>query len=123
MMDELGYFYFKDRCGDTFRWKSENVSTQQVESVLSKICALKDVAVYGVKIPFTEGRAGMAAIADPDYKIDLTQFATEVNKRLPGYSRPLFLRIKSELEYTSKLKRSELSSKFIFSLIVNFFPF
>lgn len=102
MMDDLGYFYFKDRSGDTFRWKGENVSTQQVEAVISKICNLTDVAVYGVKVPFTEGRAGMAALADPQGKIDLKHFSAEVTKRLPNYSRPLFLRIKNSLEFTSK---------------------
>ncbi|NXU75691.1 S27A1 protein, partial [Oreotrochilus melanogaster] len=62
VMDELGYMYFKDRSGDTFRWRGENVSTTEVEGTLSHILNQTDVAVYGVEIPGVEGKAGMAAI-------------------------------------------------------------
>lgn len=51
VMDELGYMYFKDRSGDTFRWRGENVSTTEVEGALSHILNQTDVAVYGVEVP------------------------------------------------------------------------
>ena len=51
IMDEFGWFYFKDRSGDTFRWHGENVSTTEVESIVSNMINLKDVVVYGVEIP------------------------------------------------------------------------
>ena len=51
MMDELGYMYFRDRSGDTFRWKGENVSTTEVEGTLSGLLGQTDVAVYGVAVP------------------------------------------------------------------------
>ena len=41
----------KDRSGDTFRWHGENVSTTEVESIVSNMIDLKDVVVYGVEIP------------------------------------------------------------------------
>lgn len=50
-MDEYGYIYFRDRTGDTFRWRGENVSTAEVEGVISNITGLKDAVVYGVEIP------------------------------------------------------------------------
>lgn len=50
-MDDCGHMYFKDRTGDTFRWKGENVSTTEVEGTLSRLLDMKDVVVYGVEVP------------------------------------------------------------------------
>lgn len=55
VMDELGYMYFRDRSGDTFRWRGENVSTTEVEAVLSRLLGQTDVAVYGVSVPGKQG--------------------------------------------------------------------
>ncbi|XP_029414345.1 bile acyl-CoA synthetase isoform X3 [Nannospalax galili] len=54
-LDEEGFFYFRDRLGDTFRWKGENVSTREVEGVLSLVDFLQDVNVYGVPVPGLPG--------------------------------------------------------------------
>lgn len=61
-MDADGYLYFCDRIGDTFRWKGENVATTEVENVMASILKMKNVVVYGVEVPGSEGRAGMATI-------------------------------------------------------------
>ncbi|KAM7418825.1 hypothetical protein PAMA_016109 [Pampus argenteus] len=54
VMDEYGYIYFRDRSGDTFRWRGENVSTTEVEGILSGLLGHADVAVYGVSVPGAE---------------------------------------------------------------------
>lgn len=48
--DAYGNLFFKDRTGDTFRWKGENVSTSEVEAVLSNLVHYKDVVVYGIEV-------------------------------------------------------------------------
>ncbi|XP_051168610.1 long-chain fatty acid transport protein 4-like [Leptopilina boulardi] len=110
VMDELGYFYFKDRTGDTFRWRGENVSTAEIEAVISNVINLKDAVVYGVEVPGNEGKAGMAAIYDPDKSLNLNNLAEGVQKSLPKYARPLFVRVLAQLPMTGtfKLKKKEL---------------
>ncbi|KAG8448007.1 hypothetical protein GDO86_015200 [Hymenochirus boettgeri] len=104
VMDELGYMYFRDRTGDTFRWKGENVSTTEVEGTLSRLLGQADVVVYGVEVPGTEGRAGMAAIADPSGNCDLEKFGRDLRKTLPVYAHPVFLRILPEVNKTGTYK-------------------
>ncbi|GLH14262.1 Luciferin 4-monooxygenase [Gryllus bimaculatus] len=113
VMDEYGYLFFKDRRGDTFRWKGENVSTAEVEAVISNVIDLKDATVYGVEVPGAEGRAGMVAVQDPEGSLDLQRLAAGVERSLPGYARPLFVRVTPRLQLTGtfKLKKTELQSE------------
>ncbi|XP_025944544.1 long-chain fatty acid transport protein 1 isoform X3 [Apteryx rowi] len=104
VMDELGYMYFKDRSGDTFRWRGENVSTTEVEGILSHILNQTDVAVYGVEVPGVEGKAGMAAIADPKAKVNPNVLYQELQKVLPPYARPIFLRFLPQVDTTGTFK-------------------
>ena len=109
--DKEGFYYFVDRIGDTFRWKGENVSTTEVASVIGSCKGIADVAVYGVSVPGTEGRAGMAAlVVGPEF--DLTAFRRQLAEKLPDYARPIFLRIVPTLEVTGtfKLRKQELAS-------------
>jgi fatty-acyl-CoA synthase len=101
--DAEGFFYFVDRVGETFRWKGENVSTAEVSSALCEMPGVRDGVVFGVEIPGTDGRAGMAAlIVDPTF--DLAAFRTAVQARLPRYARPVFLRLIASLEVTGTFK-------------------
>lgn len=137
MMDEYGYIYFRDRSGDTFRWRGENVSTTEVEGTLSGLLGHTDVAVYGVSVPgrnetvkagkkdeginvgvtsysllfitspvclFTgvEGKAGMAAIGHTGGQFDFDTFLIAVQKALPSYARPVFLRLMPSVDTTGE---------------------
>jgi len=107
--DEGGYFYFVDRIGDTFRWKGENIATSEVSEIITAFPGIKEANVYGVEVPRTDGRAGMAALVVSD-RIDLTEFRDYLLKSLPGYAQPLFFRIceKMEITATFKQKKAEL---------------
>jgi fatty-acyl-CoA synthase len=109
--DAEDYFYFVDRIGDSFRWKSENVSTQEVAEALSGLPGLVVANVYGVRVPGAEGRAGMAALVlDDPTAFDGSTVHAFVRERLPAYAAPLFLRLTAEADLTStfKLRKREL---------------
>ncbi|XP_065323615.1 long-chain fatty acid transport protein 4-like isoform X2 [Gordionus sp. m RMFG-2023] len=107
IQDELGYFYFMDRTGDTFRWKGENVSTMEVEHATAKVLGDKEVVVYGVPVLGMEGKAGMATVIDPTRSItppELKRLFTELSNRLPPYAKPVFIRLSREIDMTSTFK-------------------
>ena len=107
--DEDGYFTFVDRIGDTFRWKSENVSTQEVAEALAGFPGLEIANVYGVEVPGAEGRAGMAALALREGAgFDGAAFFAWTAERLPDYAAPLFVRLVSEPDLTSTFKLRKL---------------
>jgi fatty-acyl-CoA synthase len=101
----MGHAAFVDRLGDTFRWKGENVATTQVERALASNKAVEECTVFGVEIPRTGGRAGMAAIKLRDgVDFDGNALAETVYSQLPVYALPLFLRVVDSMEHTTTFK-------------------
>jgi len=122
-MDKFGWIFFKDRCGDTFRWRGENVSTTEVETIMSEIVSnncssSKTVVSYGVEIPGNEGRASMVAIVDSNEAssdndettepVNMGDLYSSVEKKLPSYARPIFVRLTKSVETTGthKIKKT-----------------
>jgi fatty-acyl-CoA synthase len=101
--DQAGFYYFVDRMGDTFRWKGENVSTQQVAEVLSRFPGIIEAIVYGVTVKGEEGRACMVALTTTPL-FDLGALPAFTERHLPGYARPVFLRLCSNIEMTGTFK-------------------
>jgi fatty-acyl-CoA synthase len=104
--DAQGYFYFVDRIGDTFRWKGENVATCEVAEAICAFPGVKHANVFGVTVPAAEGRAGMATLVTDD-ELDLAEFRRHLIDRLPPYARPLFLRIRKNMDLTGTFKYSK----------------
>ena len=106
--DALGYFYFVDRIGDTFRWKGENVATSEVSEAISVFPGVKDVNVYGVSLPGQDGRAGMAMIVPEDEGLDLEGLYAHVETNLPAFARPVVLRMAGSLDLTGTFKQRKV---------------
>jgi fatty-acyl-CoA synthase len=105
--DADGYVYFIDRIGDTFRWKGENVSTAEVALRLHEAPGVLEANVYGVEAPGAEGRAGMAALVT-DGEFDVKAFGEYVERELPPYAQPIFLRMLPAIETTGTFKQRKV---------------
>jgi fatty-acyl-CoA synthase len=106
LLDEQGFFHFIDRLGDTFRWKGENVATSEVNEAIRDCQGVLDATTYGVTVPGTDGRAGMAAIVVED-GFDVEAFAAHLSQRLPSYAIPVFLRLSQTLDATETFKQKK----------------
>jgi citronellyl-CoA synthetase len=101
-----GHLQFVDRMGDTFRWKGENVSTNEVENIIDGSGLVEEAIVYGVEIPGTNGKAGMATLVP---KADINEFDPDrllsyLQENLPPYAIPVFVRVTDSIEKTGTFK-------------------
>ncbi|OJJ38348.1 hypothetical protein ASPWEDRAFT_734696 [Aspergillus wentii DTO 134E9] len=106
-----GRWYFLDRLGDTFRWKSENVATAEVAEALGRFPGIIEANVYGVTVPNHEGRAGCAALQispEAKDKIDLKAFAQFARSKLPKYAVPVFLRVVDSASHIHNHKQNKV---------------
>ncbi|KAI0913061.1 fatty-acyl-CoA synthase [Ustulina deusta] len=117
-LDSQGRLFFVDRLGDTFRWHSENVSTNEVSDVIGGFPQVAETNVYGVLVPNADGRAGCAAVVPTDEVLngkafDFAALAAHCLASLPRYAVPLFLRVTKSLAYTGthKLQKQKLRSE------------
>lgn len=120
--DREGRWWFVDRIGDTFRWKSENVSTAEVADAVGRHDAVDEAAVYGVQVPGHDGRAGCAAVvlnmsalstsANAEKSIAvkgevLESLAAHVTKELPTFAKPIWIRVTKQLQTTGTNKQQK----------------
>ncbi|HVK20370.1 MAG TPA: long-chain-acyl-CoA synthetase, partial [Actinokineospora sp.] len=104
-MQGFKHVAFVDRLGDTFRWKGENVATTEVEGAIAEQPDVEQAVVYGVSVPGTDGKAGMAAVKlRGGARFDGAVMGRHLADRLPSYAVPLFVRVINEVEQTSTFK-------------------
>lgn len=112
-MDRFGFIYFVDRMGDTYRWKGENISTQEVEQgvLISAPDLVAEAVAFGIRPPLARssglGKCGMLALllretAPSSWPDDL--YDRLFKSGLPEFAHPRFLRIVHDLPRTATHK-------------------
>jgi len=108
----MRHIQFIDRVGDTFRWKGENVATTEVERAIDMRDEVDESVVYGVEIPGADGRAGMAGLLlHEGSEFDGKALADHLQRELPAYAIPVFVRLLTRVETTGTFKHRKVDLK------------
>jgi crotonobetaine/carnitine-CoA ligase len=98
--DSEGLFYFTDRLKDTIRRRGENISSMEVEGVLSQYPAVLECAVFPVKSAHTEEEVMAAVVLRPGQMASPEALIQFLEPRMAHFMVPRFTAVLTELPKT-----------------------
>lgn len=98
--DEDGYFYFADRTRDRIRRRGENISSYDIELVLTRHPDVQEAAA--VAVPASEGEDEILALVVPraGVQLDLRALIAHCGSELPYFAVPRYVRELARLPKT-----------------------
>lgn len=105
-MDDEGYVYFIDRIKDCIRRRGENISSYQVEEVISQHEAIAEVAAVAVEsaIPGGEDEVKVVLVLKPGHQISHGGFINYCEQRMPRFAVPRYVEFVESLPKTPTSK-------------------
>lgn len=107
-VDADGFFYYVDRLKDSIRRRGENVSSFEVESVITAYGPVIESAAYGVPSELGEDEVMVALVVDGN-AFDLDGLIAHCERELAYFAVPRYVRVMPALPKTS----SERVQKFV----------
>ena len=102
LIDDEGYFVFKDRIKDSIRRRGENVSSFAVEASVRVEAGVLECAAYAVPADFadTEEEVMVAVVPEPDNAPEVESLFRRLCETMPRHTVPRYLRFVDELPKT-----------------------
>lgn len=104
IQDERGYFKFVDRLKDAIRRRGENISSFEVEQVLSSHPDIETVAVYPVASEMAEDEVMAAVVLRQGASVTEIALMQFCEPRMPYFAVPRFVEFFGELPVTENGK-------------------
>lgn len=110
VMDEEGYFQFVDRKKDALRRRGENISSQEVEKVISGHPAVLESAAVGVKSDMSEDEVLICITVRPGESLSPEALLDYAQERIAYFMVPRYVRIMAQLPKTptEKIQKATL---------------
>jgi carnitine-CoA ligase len=99
-----GWFRFLDRTKDAIRRRGENISSFEVEQVLSQYPGVAQVAAFGVPSELGEEEVMAAVMAEPEAELDPPEILRFCESRLAYFAIPRYVELVDELPLTENGK-------------------
>lgn len=102
-MDKDGYIYFVDRVKDYIRRRGENISSFEVEKIVSSYPDVKESAAIGIKADsggYAEDELMIVIIPKKGKKMDPAKLLKFLEPKMPYFMIPRFIRVVKSLPKT-----------------------
>ncbi|HEX2072324.1 MAG TPA: AMP-binding protein, partial [Geodermatophilus sp.] len=100
LLDADGYLFFLDRMKDTIRRRGENVSSWEVERVVSEHPSVSQVAAYGVPSELSEEEVAIAVVPAAGATVDPAALIEHCRGALTPFAVPRYVRVLDALPLT-----------------------
>jgi len=107
--DEDGFFYYVDRIKDCIRRRGENISSWELETVISVLDDVLEVAAYGVPSELGEDEVMIAVVVAPGHTLDLDRLFAHCEGRLARFAVPRYVRVVDQLPKTPSQRVQKFS--------------
>ena len=111
--NEEGWVAFVDRRKDYIRRRGENISSYELEGVLTQHPAVAACAVHGVPAAVGEEDVKACLVLEPGVTLDLEAFAAFCTEQLPRFAVPRYVEILDDLPRnpTGRVLKAELRAR------------
>ena len=111
--DDEDNFYFVDRINDCIRRRGENVSSSEVEGIISQSPSILECAVYPVPSELTEDEIMVAIVLKPDATLTALELMQYLEGKMPYFMVPRYVDFVDGLPKTEtgKIKKKVLSTQ------------
>jgi crotonobetaine/carnitine-CoA ligase len=99
-MDADGNFYFVDRIKDAIRRRGENISSMEVEGIVSQHPAVAECAVFPVASEFSEQEVAVAIALKPGMALDPADLVSYLEPRMAYFMVPRYVVFEDALPKT-----------------------